>query len=88
VKGITSNLIQTAKKPNLGQAVALLQRAIETIGPSANLLWNEEDAQDMVEYSLLLGFIALASVGLLSGIKLKISGIFSTAQSLLTAGAS
>ncbi len=28
--------------------------------------WKEEDGQDFVEYSLLMGFIALAVVGLLS----------------------
>jgi pilus assembly protein Flp/PilA len=31
-----------------------------------NRLWHEEDGQDMVEYSLLLGFIALAAIALIS----------------------
>ncbi len=31
--------------------------------------WQEEEGQDMVEYALLLAFVALAGVSLLSGIK-------------------
>ncbi len=38
----------------------------------------DETGQDMVEYSLLLVFIALAVVGLLSGIKTQLTGILST----------
>ncbi len=30
--------------------------------------WQEEDGQDLVEYSLLLAFIALAAVALLNGV--------------------
>ena len=47
-------------------------------------LHKEEDGQDMVEYSLLLAFIALAAVGLLSGIKVQIKGLFSTISSTLS----
>ena len=39
------------------------------INPALQAFWNGEEGQDMVEYSLLLAFIALAAVGLLSGIK-------------------
>jgi Flp pilus assembly pilin Flp len=45
---------------------------------------NGEEGQDMVEYSLLLAFIALAAVGLLSGIKTQISGLWSTISSTLS----
>lgn len=44
----------------------------------------DEQGQDMVEYSLLLAFIALAAVGLLSGIKTQISGLWSTISSTLS----
>ncbi|HMF79097.1 MAG TPA: Flp family type IVb pilin [Bryobacteraceae bacterium] len=50
--------------------------------------WNEEDGQDMVEYSLLLAFIALAAVGLLSGIKGSISKIWTSINTTFTSGAS
>jgi len=38
----------------------------------------------MVEYSLLLAFIALAAVALLSGIKVQIKRLFSTISSTLS----
>jgi Flp pilus assembly pilin Flp len=31
--------------------------------------WSEENGQDMVEYSLLIGFIAVSGVGVLSGVR-------------------
>jgi Flp pilus assembly pilin Flp len=45
--------------------------------------WQEEEGQDLVEYSLLLAFIALAAVGLLSGTRTTISGLWSTINSTL-----
>jgi Flp pilus assembly pilin Flp len=47
-------------------------------------LCEDEDGQDMVEYSLLLAFIALAAVGVLTGIKVQIKGIWSTISSTLS----
>jgi Flp pilus assembly pilin Flp len=48
------------------------------------LLWRGEQGQDMVEYSLLLAFIALAAVGLLSGLQTQISGLWSTISSVIS----
>jgi Flp pilus assembly pilin Flp len=53
------------------------------INPTLQAFWNGEEGQDMVEYSLLLAFIALAAVGLLSGIKTQISGLWTTINSTL-----
>ena len=53
------------------------------INPALQAFWNGEEGQDMVEYSLLLAFIALAAVGLLSGIKTQISGLWTTINSTL-----
>lgn len=50
--------------------------------------WNEEEGQDLVEYSLLLAFIALAAVGLLSGVRTTISGLWSTINSTLATASS
>jgi pilus assembly protein Flp/PilA len=50
--------------------------------------WKEENGQDMVEYSLLLGFITLAVVGLLTSIRTSISGIYTTLSTTLSTGAS
>jgi Flp pilus assembly pilin Flp len=54
------------------------------INPALQAFWSGEEGQDMVEYSLLLAFIALAAVGLLSGIKTQISGLWSTISSTLS----
>lgn len=43
-------------------------------------LWRDEDGQDLVEYSLLLAFIALAAIGLLQGASSSILHIFTTAS--------
>ena len=55
-------------------------------------LWKEEEGQDMVEYALLLAFVALAAVTLLSGVKTSISTLWQSASTSLndaaTGGAS
>jgi Flp pilus assembly pilin Flp len=49
--------------------------------------WNEDDGQDMVEYSLLLAFIALAAVGLLTTIKNSITTIWTSISTTLSTAA-
>lgn len=46
--------------------------------------WKEEDGQDLVEYSLLLAFIALAAVALLGSVKSSIGGMWSSINSTMT----
>jgi len=50
--------------------------------------WQEEEGQDLVEYSLLLAFIALAAVGLLSGTRTTIQGLWTTINSTLASASS
>jgi len=45
--------------------------------------WQEEDGQDMVEYALLLAFVALAAVALLGGVGKSVSNMFSSVNSTL-----
>jgi len=40
--------------------------------------FNNEEGQDLVEYALLLGFVALASAALMATIGNNITGIFTT----------
>ena len=49
--------------------------------------WQEEDGQDMVEYALLLAFVALAGVALLSGVKGSINTIWTSVNTNLSTGA-
>ena len=58
------------------------------IGRTLRAHWQAEDGQDMVEYTLLLGFVALVAVSFLSGIRDSISSIWSQTNDGLSTGAS
>ena len=51
------------------------------------LLLDDEQGQDLVEYALLAGFVAVAAGALLPGISSSISTIFSRMSSVLGAAA-
>jgi len=48
-------------------------------------LWNDEQGQDLIEYTLLMAFVALASAALFLGAGKSISGIWTTSNSQLAA---
>jgi Flp pilus assembly pilin Flp len=50
--------------------------------------WQEEDGQDLVEYSLLLAFIALAAVALLNSAKGSIQTLWQDISNALTSATS
>jgi Flp pilus assembly pilin Flp len=50
--------------------------------------WMDEDGQDMVEYALLLAFVALAAVSLLTGVKNSINTIWTSVSTNLSTAAS
>ncbi|MBZ5728994.1 MAG: Flp family type IVb pilin [Acidobacteriia bacterium] len=47
--------------------------------------WNDEQGQDLIEYTLLLAFVALASAALFLGAGGQIQGIWSKSNSQLVA---
>ena len=47
-------------------------------------LWNDDQGQDLIEYTLLLAFVALASAALFIGAGGSIKGIWATTNSTLT----
>ena len=47
--------------------------------------WQEEDGQDLVEYSLIITFVALACVGFLGIFKPSVTGMWMTSNSRLSA---
>ncbi len=49
--------------------------------------WNEEDGQDLVEYTLLLAFVALASAALFIGAGTSVSSIWTQANTRLSQAA-
>lgn len=58
------------------------------INPILAALWQQEEGQDLVEYSLLLAFIALAAIALLSAAGGSVKTIWTTVNSNLTSAAS
>jgi Flp pilus assembly pilin Flp len=48
-------------------------------------LWMDEQGQDLIEYTLLMAFVALASAALFLGAGGSIKGIGTTTNSQLTA---
>ncbi len=48
-------------------------------------IWNDEQGQDLIEYTLLMAFVALASAALFLGAGNSIKGIWSTTNSQLVA---
>ena len=47
--------------------------------------WQEDQGQDLIEYTLLMAFVALASAALFLGAGGSIKGIWSTTSSQLSA---
>jgi len=50
-------------------------------------LWKEDEGQDLIEYGLLLVFIALIAVASLSTIQTALNKIFSNSASVLSSAA-
>ena len=48
-------------------------------------LWKEDNGQDLIEYTLLMAFVALASAALFIGAGGSIQGIWSVTNSQLAA---
>jgi Flp pilus assembly pilin Flp len=47
-------------------------------------LWNDDQGQDLIEYTLLMAFVALASAAIFLGAGGNISGIWTSSNSQLT----
>jgi pilus assembly protein Flp/PilA len=50
-------------------------------------LWRDEQGQDLIEYALMAGFVAVAAGAAMPSVSASISTVFSKVQSLLTAAA-
>ena len=46
--------------------------------------WKDESGQDLIEYTLLLAFVALVAAGLFIQAGQSVSGIWSSANTVLT----
>ena len=52
---------------------------------SLKKFWNDEQGQDLIEYTLLMAFVALASAALFLGAGGSIKGIWTVSNSQLAA---
>jgi len=51
-------------------------------------IWKDTRGQDLIEYALMAGFVALAAGAIMPGIAVSISTIFSQVASVMTTAAS
>ena len=51
-------------------------------------IWKDTRAQDLIEYALMAGFVAVAAGAIMPGVASSISTIFSKISSVMTAAAS
>jgi len=51
-------------------------------------IWRDEQGQDLIEYALMAGFVAVAAGAIMPNVASSISTIFSQVSSVLTAAAS
>ncbi len=65
-----------------------MKNKLNTLFSKIRLLVEDSEGQDLVEYALLAGFVAVAAGALLPGISDSISVIFSKMASVLSAAAS
>lgn len=51
-------------------------------------IWRDDRGQDLIEYALMAGFVAVAAGAIMPGVASSISTIFSKISSVLSAAAS
>jgi Flp pilus assembly pilin Flp len=54
---------------------------------SALNLWRDEEGQDLIEYSLLMAFVAIAVVGLFAGAGGNVKNVWATSNNQLAQAA-
>lgn len=60
---------------------------VQTVNALARL-WKDRRGQDLIEYALMAGFVAVAAGAIMPSVATSISTIFSQISSVLTAAAS
>jgi len=64
----------------------MFKRVLQTIRTLP--VWKDTYGQDLIEYALMAGFVALAAGAILPGVSTSISTIFSKVASVMTTAAS
>lgn len=63
-----------------------MNRLIDTVWKLR--IWKDTHAQDLIEYALMAGFVAVAAGAIMPGVSTSISRIFSKISSVMVAAAS
>jgi len=50
-------------------------------------IWKDQSGQDLIEYALMAGFVAVAAGAIMPGVATSISTIFSKVAAVMTAAA-
>jgi Flp pilus assembly pilin Flp len=66
-----------------GRKRTVLKKGESMIKSFCTAFWQEEDGQDLVEYSLLLAFIALATIGVLTTVQGSLKTLWGTVNTQL-----
>ncbi len=56
--------------------------------PILREFWQDESGQDLIEYCLLLAFVALCAVGLLTGMRTSVMGLWNSTNAALVSATS
>jgi len=66
----------------------LFQRERDLLARSIGGFWRDENGQDLIEYSLLIAFVALASAALFTSSGSNVSKVWSSSSTALSRAAS
>lgn len=67
---------------------AYLEEKIMRLIVLARRMWHETKGQDLIEYALMAGFVAVAAGAIMPGVASSISTIFSQVTSVMVVAAS
>lgn len=68
------------------QVLTLVSLAVNNAG--LNKIWKDKRGQDLIEYALMAGFVAVAAGAIMPNVAQSISTIFSSIASVMTGAAS
>ena len=60
---------------------------LQTVTYLLNRIWRDRRGQDLIEYALMAGFVAVAAGAIMPGVAVSINTIFSQVNSIMTEAA-
>jgi Flp pilus assembly pilin Flp len=66
----------------------IIMQLLTLLSLTLNQSWKDKRGQDLIEYALMAGFVAVAAGAIMPGVAVSISTIFSEVASVMTGAAS